>query len=79
LLVIYLLGQIDFFVNYLGIGDLESEAVEDKAKQIKLSPPPKVTPPPAKEAAPKKEPVYVEPRQFQELGRNGFWSLEVYE
>jgi len=64
-----------FFVNYLGVGDLESEAVEDKAKQIKLSAPPKVTPPPAKEAgktAPKKEPVYVEPRQFQELGRNGF-------
>lgn len=61
-----------FFVNYLGIGDLESEAVEDKAKQIKLSPPPKVAPPPAKEVAPKKEPVYVEPRQFQELGRNGF-------
>jgi len=61
-----------FFVNYLGVGDLESEAVEDKAKQIKLSPPPKVAPPPAKEAAPKKEPVYVEPRQFQELGRNGF-------
>ena len=61
-----------FFVNYLGVGDLESEAVEDKAKQIKLNAPPKVTTPPAKEAAPKKEPVYVEPRQFQELGRNGF-------
>ena len=66
-----------FFVNNLGIGDLESEVVENKAKHIKLNAPPKATTPPAKgtTTSPKKEPVYVEPRQFQELGRNeyGHW------
>lgn len=64
-----------FFVNTFGIGDMETEVVENKAKSIKIA---KAAP--VKQAATKNAPppVEVEPRQFNELGRNNYGHWRFY-
>lgn len=64
-----------FFVNTFGIGDMETDVVENKAKSIKIAKAPPVKPAATKNAPP---PVEVEPRQFNELGRNNYGHWRFY-
>ena len=64
-----------FFVNTFGVGDMETEVVENKAKSIKIAKAAPVKPAATKNAPP---PVEVEPRQFNELGRNNYGHWRFY-
>ena len=63
-----------FFVKTFGVGDMETEVVENKAGSIKIA---KAAPvKPATNNAP--PPVEVEPRQFKELGKTGEGHWRFY-
>jgi hypothetical protein len=64
-----------FFVKNFGIGDMETEVVENKAGTIKIAKAAPVKPAATKNAPP---PVEVEPRQFKELGKTGEGHWRFY-